>query len=357
MPENGVFIELGVAAGGFADQILEKHPTLQYIGIDRWSDHHDEVEMGKATRRLKKHSARKTQIIRDTFENARHVIQDQNADVVYVDGYAHTGQNNGKTLLEWWPKVKPGGVLAGHDYHERWHPTVKVVNTFAAGLGLPVEIIPDTPYPSWLIRKPAFYEPVPGTLLNPNDSAVLIGNGPSVLLQELGEHIDSFAEIIRFNEYQTQCFEKYCGSRTTIWSTYGKNKFPRDANPSFEKCVFIHGSRGDTSQIKAPAWRLPISHYWNLRDRVRQSSSWTEENKTKLIPSSGLTVALWLLEVLEIKQLHFVGLDHFNRDRTYQHHYFSPKRYLEPREHDGSAEQVLLSPYIQSGRLIPLSLR
>lgn len=27
-------------------------------------------------------------------------------DFVYIDGYAHTGEENGKTIIDWWRKVR-----------------------------------------------------------------------------------------------------------------------------------------------------------------------------------------------------------------------------------------------------------
>jgi hypothetical protein len=356
VPPHGTWVELGVATGRFAEEVLTRHSTLQYIGVDRWTDHHDEREMEQALKRLQRFEARQPEIHRQTFAAAALRLPNALADVVYVDGYAHAGQERGRTLVEWWPKVKPGGALAGHDYHERWKPTVKAVNEFAAGLGLTVEVVPDEPYPSWLIRKPAVGCLPVRPLLDPWGSVLLVGNGPSVLEAELGQVVDAFDEVIRFNEYRTQGFERHCGSKTTIWSTYGKDKRPGDENPKPDKCVFIHGERGQPTLSEPELWRLPISFYWSLRERLVAASTWTEEAKTKLIPSSGLTLAVWCLEMLEVEKLHFMGLDHFSKLKTGQHHYFSPRHYTAPREHDGAAEAALLAPYAQAGRLVPLAV-
>jgi len=52
VPTSGTVIELGVAAGRFAAEMLAKNPAMKYLGIDRWSDHHDETEMINAHQRL-----------------------------------------------------------------------------------------------------------------------------------------------------------------------------------------------------------------------------------------------------------------------------------------------------------------
>jgi hypothetical protein len=58
------------------------------------------------------------------------LFPDEYFDFIYVDGYAHTGQERGKTFYDWWPKVKPGGLFGGDDYDVQWPETTTAVNTF-----------------------------------------------------------------------------------------------------------------------------------------------------------------------------------------------------------------------------------
>jgi hypothetical protein len=347
VPPHGLFVELGVAQGRFAEEVLRTHSTLQYIGIDRWSDHHDEQEMQGAIARLDRFAGREPIIKRQTFSAAATEYPANFADAVYIDGYAHLGQDAGRTLIDWWPKVKPGGILAGHDYCARWPLTVKMVDAFAAGIGTTVEVIDDTPFPSWCITKGHTTRPV----LDPDQPVCLVGNGPSVLKAEHGSRIDTFPEVIRFNAYQTAGFEKHSGTKTTLWSCYGANKIPA-TQP--DKIIYLYGDNPTPHHPNTPVWRLPISFYHTLRSRVHAVSDWSAEAKARLQPSSGLMAAIWCLEMLNVQRLHFIGLDHFDRSQTWQHHYYAPNRYTAPREHDGQAEARLLSKYAQSGQLIPL---
>lgn len=50
-------------------------------------------------------------------------------DFVFIDA-AHDYTNVKADLLAWWPKIRPGGVLAGHDYSEPWPEVVRAVNDF-----------------------------------------------------------------------------------------------------------------------------------------------------------------------------------------------------------------------------------
>ena len=46
---------------------------------------------------------------------------------------------------------------------------------------------------------------------------LIIANGPSPLKNTFGDAIDKFKEIGRINNYTTNNFEKFIGSKTTIW--------------------------------------------------------------------------------------------------------------------------------------------
>jgi predicted O-methyltransferase YrrM len=152
VPASGVMIELGVAAGLFAVELIKANPHAYYIGIDRWSDHHDTKEMQSAETRIKAET-KTWQLMRETFVNALSYFKDESADMIYIDGYAHTGQNNGQTLDDWWPKVKKGGIFAGHDYCKEYHQTMRVVDDFVAKHGATLNIIDDSDCPSWWIVK------------------------------------------------------------------------------------------------------------------------------------------------------------------------------------------------------------
>jgi len=48
-------------------------------------------------------------------------------------------------------------------------------------------------------------------------SVLIIANGESVLEYKLGSKIDKFKNVVRINNYKTNNFEIYSGSKTTIW--------------------------------------------------------------------------------------------------------------------------------------------
>ena len=145
-------IELGVAKAAFSRQILEHTEVSRLYSVDRWSDHHNEREFRQARNSLKRFGKR-SQVIRATFEDALHCFKDETFDVIYIDGYAHTGQEGGETLRDWWNKLKPGGLFSGHDYHEQWQPTVDAVDQFMADYDHQLYTTETDKYPSWFTIK------------------------------------------------------------------------------------------------------------------------------------------------------------------------------------------------------------
>ncbi len=94
-----------------------------------------------------------------SFDDAITLFADDFFDFIYFDGYAHTGEEGGKTFSDWYKKLKVGGIFAGDDYHDDW-PLVKwAVNDMVEKLGCKlgvtgrVETTHLDKYPSWFFEK------------------------------------------------------------------------------------------------------------------------------------------------------------------------------------------------------------
>jgi predicted O-methyltransferase YrrM len=152
---GGRAVELGVAQGLFSEELLRASPFLRLASIDSWDDPargHDDEEFKAACARLAPYGPRSI-VMRKTFRDALDLFPNNSLDFVYVDGYAHTGQDSGRTLHSWWPKVKPGGVFAGHDYDSQWPLTVQEVDAFAAKWKLKLQFTMHDEFASWYVRK------------------------------------------------------------------------------------------------------------------------------------------------------------------------------------------------------------
>jgi len=67
-------------------------------------------------------------------------FDDESLDLVFLDA-DHSEEGVGSDLAAWVPKVRPGGIVAGHDYAARHHPGVKpAVDAFFREHGHPVKL-------------------------------------------------------------------------------------------------------------------------------------------------------------------------------------------------------------------------
>jgi len=148
--------ELGVAAGNFSKTILTRSRCTLLWSIDRWSDHHGPSEAVSTCLQLVVRGKGRCVPLRMSFDEALPSFADGSLSFVYIDGYAHTGQDRGRTLEQWWPKVKVGGIFSGHDYHPTWRPTMDAVDAFVKKHGLKLNLTGESSpglYPSWWVRK------------------------------------------------------------------------------------------------------------------------------------------------------------------------------------------------------------
>ena len=71
-----------------------------------------------------------------------------------------------------------------------------------------------------------------------SSSIIVIGNGSSVLDKEYGKIIDDFEEVVRFNNFIIDGYEKYIGTKTTIWARSNSGRI-KEKNMEWFKQVFI----------------------------------------------------------------------------------------------------------------------
>ena len=146
-------IELGVASGKYSKYLIENHNFVEYYGIDKWNDHHDEKEKNLVLELFKNNQ--NVKVMHMSFDDALNLFSDCYFDFIYIDGYAHTGQNDGKTIRTWFKKLKNGGIFSGHDYCEKkWPKTYQQVNNIIRDeFGYEIKKTGEIVEPSWYIIK------------------------------------------------------------------------------------------------------------------------------------------------------------------------------------------------------------
>lgn len=129
--ENGykVGAEIGVLGGAYSALLCEVNPGLKLFCIDSWGY----GEHKKRPYHLRKYEEAKirlepynTTIIYKLSMDAIKDFSDNSLDFVYIDAN-HEPQFVMEDIREWTKKVRPGGVVSGHDYAER---LAKVVDDY-----------------------------------------------------------------------------------------------------------------------------------------------------------------------------------------------------------------------------------
>lgn len=155
---NNIGIELGVANGSFSKKMVNSGKFSKYYGVDSYEDIHDVNEYKQAliNTNFKNFSVN---LLRMKFSDALSLFSDNYFDFIYVDGFAHTGEEGGKTIIQWYKKLKVGGILAGDDYHKDWPLVVWAVNDLCKQLKCSLNVTQIfkgdeySSYPSWYIIK------------------------------------------------------------------------------------------------------------------------------------------------------------------------------------------------------------
>ncbi|CAK8986749.1 unnamed protein product [Durusdinium trenchii] len=72
-------------------------------------------------------------------------------DLVFIDG-AHDYDSVSQDLKAWWPKIRPGGVMAGHDFSMSFPGLMRAVLEFVSMLPGRTEVYLDTDYSFWFFK-------------------------------------------------------------------------------------------------------------------------------------------------------------------------------------------------------------
>lgn len=117
-------VEIGVEDGVFSRRLCQVIPDLTLYSIDPWISYGYYAGQGKYNQeRMDKEYARAIEIltpfhckiIREFSHIAVEQFDNESLDFVHIDG-AHNFFDIYRDIMLWTPKVRPGGILSGHDY-------------------------------------------------------------------------------------------------------------------------------------------------------------------------------------------------------------------------------------------------
>lgn len=162
----GIMVEVGSAWGKFAREILAHWNGKHLILVDPWQRQDPNVykESTNDTAPFDGWFARcfdcaqedvrkRVSLLRMLSIDAAHIITAESLDCVYLDGnHAYGAVLDDLTV--WWPKIKSGGLLGGHDFYNdcsdgHFCEVERAVKAWAGSLPFSI-----TDCSSWWIRKP-----------------------------------------------------------------------------------------------------------------------------------------------------------------------------------------------------------
>lgn len=145
--------EIGCFAGATSQVLLRRlHPRGALICIDPWKPYkYVEEDMQEVRQCFDQVTAEFSDILTvctTTSAEAVKLMPDERLDVVYIDG-SHDYDDVMFDIREWSRKVKPGGVIAGHDYSDTWKGVMQAVDE--SFKNQPVRFFEDS---TWATIKP-----------------------------------------------------------------------------------------------------------------------------------------------------------------------------------------------------------
>jgi len=173
LPKNGVVAEIGVEWGSFSEKILELSEPWQLFLIDCWENQSKDVYGTDPANNSEIHKYSQYKSVQDRFshkinvnaiksysKDAVELFKDDFFDWIYIDANHLQARQD---IEAWWPKVKSGGYITGHDYTMvgDYITVKKDVDEFVKEHGLELFVttgangdIYEINYPSWGFKKP-----------------------------------------------------------------------------------------------------------------------------------------------------------------------------------------------------------
>lgn len=120
-------VEIGVYKGQFSECLKTSIPDLDLIGVDAWKVYKGYKDYGVTDLETEAYNCARVRAEKHGFRlmqawsvDAAREFADESLDFVFIDGN-HDFQHVVEDLAAWAPKVKKGGIVAGHDFFENKH--------------------------------------------------------------------------------------------------------------------------------------------------------------------------------------------------------------------------------------------
>ena len=135
-----VGVEVGVLEGDHAVMLCRNNPDLKLYGVDVWDSKRHMQAYKKAIRETSPHDV---VLLKEDSLAAVRRFENNSLDFVYIDA-DHRFDWVMRDIIEWYKKVKKGGILAGHDYRDNEIVRVKIaVDVYVEQHNLKLQVTTD----------------------------------------------------------------------------------------------------------------------------------------------------------------------------------------------------------------------
>ena len=193
-----------------------------------------------------------------------------------------------------------------------------------------------------------------------NDKLLIIANGPSILQNKFGNHINKFKNIARINNYKIDGFNEYIGEKTSIWFNGGNQNIIIPNELPNKIIVFIPYDLQNKNLIKIQKRTSQRLNLKTTKYRLIPKDDMLKFEKISNIkrPTTGLNSILWSMS--NYKKVIIHGFDFFQDGKNhYYDSYFREKiSYLKSlmffEKHNHFSEKKFVQKLIKDKKVIRL---
>lgn len=134
--DNAEFVEVGVNYGQSACfmgvEIINQNKNIKLNLVDSWDENFAAGMYDSflnSIQPVKNILQDRLDIIRDLSVNASKKFKNESLDFIFIDA-CHDYECVKEDLNAWYPKLKKGGIIAGHDYYDGHAGVENAVNEF-----------------------------------------------------------------------------------------------------------------------------------------------------------------------------------------------------------------------------------
>lgn len=162
VPKGSVCAEIGVFSGDFSKVIYETVKPSKFYLVDLFTGHassgdkngenNRKISLDASFKELSNYFNKKdsVELYKGKSTNFLNSLPDYHLDFIYIDG-DHSYQGVSEDLMLSKIKVKPGGIISGHDYCPRFPGVMKALDDFVNKFNLSTKFTVKDKIPSFFL--------------------------------------------------------------------------------------------------------------------------------------------------------------------------------------------------------------